>query len=217
MRIWLRAVPLLCVLLLFTAALRAQEAALPDAPSATRAMVNGRPYHQPTRRENFKAYEHEVIGPRPFLGAALRSGIEQGRTVPVGWGQDFPGYAQRYGSAYAETVIDSSVRFGLAAALHEDTRYLVCHHCTLGAKFENAVLAEVTNRHGADGRREFSVVPIVASFSGPLVSYASWYPAGYGAEDAAKHSALGLIFRISGHMVRETLFDRDRKSDKAQP
>lgn len=174
--------------------------------------MNGRPYSRPTRQQNFKAYEHEIIGPRVFLGAAMRSGIEQARTVPTGWGQDFPGYGQRYGSAYAEMVIDSSVRFGLAAALHEDTRYIICHKCSAGAKFKNAALAEVTNRHGVDGRREFSVVPIVANFSGPLVAYSAWYPPGYDAGMAAKHSSLGLMFRFGGHVVREFLFDRDPKA-----
>jgi hypothetical protein len=219
----LRAAVLLCFLaaLAAPAALQAQrgsrraDAGLPDAPSATLPMVNGRPYRQPTAKENLKAYEHELIGPRPFISAAIRAGIEQGRDVPTGWGQDFPGYAQRYGSAYAEFAIDSSVRFGLAAVLHEDTRYLICHHCSFGAKFDNAVLAEVTNRHGAEGKREFSVVPIIADFSGPLVAYSAWYPPGYGAGDAARHAFLGLAFHVVGHVVRETLFDRDTKAEKA--
>lgn len=196
---------------------QSKDAPLPDAPSATLPLpiVSGRIYRRPSREQDFKAYEHEVIGPRAFIGAGFRSGIEQLRTVPVGWGQDLPGYAQRYGSAYAEFTIDSSVRFGLAAVLHEDTRYLVCHRCSLGAKFKNAALAEVADRRGPEGRRVFSVVPIVASFSGPLVAYTAWYPPGYGPEDAAKHSALGLVFRFAGHMVRETLFDRDTKAEKA--
>ncbi|HEY0307105.1 MAG TPA: hypothetical protein VGB94_03035 [Acidobacteriaceae bacterium] len=191
--------------------LHAQSAPLPDAPSSTRPMVNGWPYSRPTRGQDFKAYQHEVLGPRAFIGAGFRSGIEQARPAPIGWGQDFPGYAQRYGSAYAEIAIDSSVRFGLAAALHEDTRYLICHDCSLGAKFKNAVLAEVTNRRGRAGHRVFSAVPIVASFSGPLVAYSAWYPPGYGVEDAAKHSALGLFVRVGGHILRETLFDSDDK------
>jgi len=199
---------------------RGQWKDLPDAPSANLAIVNGRPYRRPTRTQDFKAYQHEVIGPRAFISAGIRSGIEQGRTVPTGWGQDFPGYMQRYGSAYAESTINTSVRFGLAAALHEDTRYLICHKCSLSAKFRNAALAEVTDRRGEDGHRVFSVVPIIANFSGPLVAYAAWYPPGYEPADAAKHSSLGLIFRFAGHMVRETLLDRDTDAEKraaAQP
>ena len=201
----------LAVLLFGSLHLTAQTAKkpLPDAPSA---LVNGRLYHKPTRREDFLAYRHELIGPRPFISAAVRSGIEQIRTVPVGWGQDFPGYAQRYGSAYAESAIDSSVRFGLAAALHEDVRYLICHKCSAGEKFENAFLAEFTARHGEDGHRSFSPTPLVAGFSGPLVAYSAWYPPGYDVRDAAKHASLGFTFRIVGHLIREFFFDKDTKS-----
>ncbi len=202
-----------------TGAVAQAPAPLPDAPSSTvlrnRPMVNGVPYRKPTRREDFVAYRHELIGPRPFLSAAIRSGIEQARTVPVGWGQDFPGYAQRYGSAYAEFAIDSSVRFGLAGALHEDVRYLICHQCSAGEKVKNAVLAEFTARHGADGHRVISPTPIVAGFSGPLVAYSTWYPPQYGPGDAAGHAVFGFGFRIVGHVVREFLADRDTKGPTA--
>jgi hypothetical protein len=189
---------------------------LPEAPSAVMlpdpALVNGRVYHKPTRREDFKAYEHELIGPRPFISAAIRSAIEQIRPVPIGWGQDFPGYLQRYGSAYGEFGIDSSVRYGLAALFHEDVRYLICHKCSAGQKFENAFLAEMTARHGEGGHRTVSLTPVVAGFSGPLIAYSAWYPPGYDAGDAAKHAFFGFGFRIVGHIVREFFFDKDTKA-----
>ena len=188
---------------------------LPEAPSASMALVNGRPYRQPTARQNFIAYRQEMIGPRPFISAAVRSGIEQARTVPVGWGQDFPGYLQRYGSAYGEAAIDSSVRFAMGAALHEDVRYLLCHHCNFGGKLANAALAEVTARHGSDGHRTFSPTPIVSAFSGPMIAYAAWYPPGYTERQAAGHAFLGIGTRIVFRMVREYVFDRDTPAEKA--
>jgi len=207
-------------------------AALPDAPSAlmyssseastveppqavtpyaTRAMVNGRPYFQPTNHQQLKAYEHDlVLGPRPYIHAAIRATIEQVKTIPVGWGQDFPGFLQRYGSAFGEAGIDTSVRYGLAHVLHEDVRYLICHKCSVGEKFANAALYEVTARHGADGHRTFSMTPIVASFSGPMVAYAAWYPPGYDSKMAIKHVPFGIVTRFLFNSVREFLFDRDK-------
>jgi hypothetical protein len=184
---------------------------LPDAPQPVRpnyGLVNGRVYRRPTRREDLLAYRRELIGPRPFLSAAIRSAIEQSRPRPIGWGQDFPGYLQRYGSAYGEFAIDSSVRYGLASLSHEDVRYLVCHECSAGAKVKNAVLAEFTARHGEEGRRTFSPTPIIAGMSGPLIAYSAWYPPGYGPGDAAGHAAFGFGFRIAGHLLRELLADR---------
>jgi hypothetical protein len=170
-------------------------------------MVNGRPYRKPTRHDDFVAYRQELIGPRAFLTTGVRAGIEQLRTVPTGWGQDFPGYMQRYGSAYGEHAINTSVRFGLAGVLHEDVRYLVCHDCTAGQKIGNALLAEFTARRGEDGHRTFSVTPIVAGVSGPLVAYAAWFPPGYGTSQALQHASFGFGTRILFHMVREFVAD----------
>jgi hypothetical protein len=184
----------------------------PEAPDDT-TFVNGRIYHKPTRREDMRAYEHEMFGTRAFLGAGIRAGFEQIKPVPIGWGQDFPGYIQRYGSAFGEFDIDSSVRYALAGVLHEDVRYLICHKCSGGAKVKNAVLSEFTARHGEDGNRTFSLTPLAAEFSGPLVAYAAWYPPGYTEGDAARHAMFNLSFRIVGHIVREFFFDKDSKRD----
>jgi len=197
-----------------TPAPTAPAATFPDAPSAL-PLVNGRPYRKPTRREDFEAYRREMIGTRPFISAGIRGGIEQARDLPAAWGQDFPGYLQRFGSAWGEAAVDTSVRYGIASALHQDTRYLICHHCTLGAKFENAFLAEFTARQEKDGHRVLSPAPIVATFSGPLVAYNLWYPPGYTTEQALKHSTFGFSTRILFHFIREVAFDHDTPAEKA--
>jgi hypothetical protein len=195
------------------AAAQTTAAPLPEAPSPSHPT---QPYFQPTAADNFRAYRRELIGPRPFIHAGIRAGIEQIRTVPDGWGQDFPGFAQRYGSAYGEAAIDTTVRFSMGTALHEDVRYLVCHGCSFGQKLRNAALYEVSARHGADGHRVFSVTPIVSSFSGPMIAYAAWYPPGpnYNTQGALKHSLFGLGTRIIFHMVREYTGDRESAAQR---
>jgi hypothetical protein len=215
-----RCTALLVFIAAFSPLASAQTASLPNAPSVVEyrragTMADGQLYRKPTAREDLRAYEHDLIGPRAFIAAAIRSGIEQIRPVPIGWGQDFPGYAQRYGSAYGEEAIDSSVRFGLAGVLHEDVRYLLCHGCSAKAKIENAFLSEFTARHGEDGHRSISLTPVVADFSGPIVAYSAWYPPGYETGDAAKHATFIVGTRIAFHIVREFLADRHPKA--AQP
>jgi len=211
--------------------LRASVEALPDAPSAltsnalpdpkprgivakpyqTGPMVNGRPYHFPTPGEQAVALRHELIGARPLVHAAIRSGIQQGRGTPAGWGEDFPGYLQRFGSAYGEAAIDNTVRFGMGLALHEDDRYLVCHRCSAWDKIKNAALSQVTARKGADGHRVASPTPFVAALSGPLVAYSAWYPPGQGTPQMAlKHSVFGVVTRFGFATAREFLFDRGK-------
>jgi hypothetical protein len=188
----------------------------PQPPRSALPIVNGRPYRKPTAKDNLRYYEHSLFGPRAFVSAAIRSGIEQARDVPVEWGQDFPGYIQRYGSAYGEYAIDDTVRYGLSSALHEDLHYRICHLCSAGEKFENAFLSEVTARRGDDGHRVVSATPLIADFSGPAVAYAAWYPPEYTEGDAAKHAFLQIGIRFVVNVAREFLFDHDKtpKYDK---
>lgn len=173
-------------------------------------MVNGCLYEPPGNKVKFKSYLQDMIGVRPFASAIFRSGVEQYRERPTGWAQDGPGYAQRFGSAYGEAAIVTTTRYALAAALHEDARYLLCHHCSTREKLKNAILSEFTEHRGPEGRRVFSPTPIVANFSGPMVAYAAWYPPGYGMADAAKHSTLGFGTRIASRVMRELFLDRDK-------
>ena len=103
----------------------------------------------------------------------------------------------------------------MAAVLHEDVRYLICHHCKWSDKLENAALFEVTARHGSDGHRALSPTPIVASLSGPLVAYAAWYPPGYDSQMALKHVPVQVVTRFLFNVIREFAFDRDTASEKA--
>jgi hypothetical protein len=185
-------------------------------PYETTVIVNGRPYHFPTPHEQFHAYTHELLGARAFLRAGIRSGIEQGRDTPTGWGQDFPGYMQRFGSAFGEAAIHDTIRMGMSIALHEDGRYLVCHGCSVGDKFKNAALSEFTARHGADGHRVISPTPITASIAAPLIAYATWYPPGNTSRLALTHVVFSVSTRIMFNVMHEFLFDHKTEGEKAQ-
>lgn len=201
---------------------------LPEAPTPQRGgpkletyaptvMVNGNPYRFPTPKEQFQVYEHELLSTRSVFHAAIRAGFEQIKPTPAGWGQDFPGYMQRFGDAYGEAAISSTVRYGLSSTFHEDNRYLICHQCSAGAKLANAALAEFTARHGADGHRAFSPTPIAASLSGPLIGYAVWYPAGDNTSKLAlRHVVFNVSTRFAFNAAREFLFDRDSKRKGGQ-
>ena len=54
----------------------------------------------------------------------------QGRGKPEDWGQDWPGFGQRFGSASAVTAIDGNVRYGMEMLFKEDMRYIPCHGCS---------------------------------------------------------------------------------------
>ena len=104
-----------------------EEAARAAAPF----IVNGRPYLQPTLRNQFHDYLRDSYGPPAFARTTVRALYNQWQDGPSGWGQDFPGFMQRFGSNAAITAIGGNVRFGMGRLFHEDLRYIPCHGCSV--------------------------------------------------------------------------------------
>jgi hypothetical protein len=182
----------------------------------TVAIVNGRPYQPPTGRQQFRDYLKDSYGLPAMASSVVRSLFAQASQTPSGWGQDWPGYGQRFGSAVAVTAINGNVRYGLETIFHEDMRYIPCHGCSVRRKIGNALLAEITARHDKDGHRFFTVTPIVADFSGPLVAHSFWFPPGHGPVDGLVATRTVLATRVGGHLIREFILERRHKDPKLE-
>lgn len=219
----------LCTLLL------AQAKDLPQAPSTSRALlnrthegparstarvaiVNGRPYTQPDKRALVLDYMHDTYGLPGLARTTVRALYAEALGKPTGWGTDAPGFGQRFGSAAAVTAINGTVRFGFENVFHEDLRYIPCHGCRAGKKIENALLAEITARHGSDGHRSFSLTPTIADMSGPIITHTLWYPGkSSGPEEGAVVARTVFATRIGGHLFREFLWERLHKEKHPEP
>jgi hypothetical protein len=177
-------------------------------------IINGRPYVRPTAKQQFIAYLKDSYGLPAFAGAGVRSVYAQGVGKPDGWGQDWPGYGQRFGSALAVSAINGNVRYGMETLFREDMRYIPCHGCSVKKKVENALLAEITARHADDGHRYFTLTPTIADFSGPIIANTFWFPARYGPFDGVIASRLVFTTRIGGHLFREFVLERRHKDPK---
>jgi hypothetical protein len=177
----------------------ARKAALPS--------VNGRPYDQPSNKDQFHDYLRDSYGPIAFGQSVIRSLYSEARGKPSGWGQDFPGYTQRLGSAVAITAINGNVRYGMETVFHEDMNYIPCHGCSVKKKIGNAVLAEFTARHDVNGHRFFTLTPVISDFSGPIIANASWYP---NHDPFAGVVATRTVFatRVGAHLFQEFILER---------
>jgi hypothetical protein len=210
--------------------------ALPDAPGlkqrpvqtpeqmeaariAALGSINGRPYDQPSAKDQFRDYLRDSYGAPAFARSTVRALYNQALDGPSGWGQDFPGFMQRFGSNVAITAIDGNVRYGMEALFHEDLRYIPCHGCSVKRKLENALLSEVTARHDVDGHRFFTLTPAIADFSGPIIAHSVWYPEfnPFGGVVATRTVA---ATRIGQHLFTEFVLERrhkDRKIEDTEP
>jgi hypothetical protein len=192
--------------------------ATPLDPEALRVsklpLINGVPYDQPSTHDLALDYVRDTYGLPALARTSVRALYSEGRDKPSEWGQDFPGFAQRFGASAGITAINGNVRFGMEILFHEDLRYLPCHRCTVKHKIENSLLAEITARHGQDGHRFFTLTPTIADFSGPLIAHTVWYP-GFAEGPRAGVVAARTTFatRIGAHLFEEFVIDR-RKAKK---
>jgi hypothetical protein len=180
-------------------------------------MINGRPYQKPTQRELFRNYLSDSYGLPAFGRTMARTLYNEALDQPHAWGQDFPGFAQRFGSNAAISAINGNVRYGMEELFHEDLRYIPCHGCNVKHKIENALLAEITARHASDGHRFFTITPTIADFSGPLIARQLWYP------ESANSLIGGVVAtrtvfatRIGAHLFREFILERRHKDKPAE-
>jgi hypothetical protein len=204
-------------------ALRQRHPQTPEEKEAARVAalgnINGRPYDQPSAKDQFLDYLRDSYGPPAFVRSTARALYNQALDGPSGWGQDFPGFMQRFGSNVAITAIDGNVRYGMEAVFHEDLRYIPCHGCSVKRKLENALLSEVTARHDDDGHRFFTLTPAIADFSGPIIAHSLWYPDfnPFGGVVATRTVA---ATRVGQHLFTEFIWERrhkDRKIEDTEP
>jgi len=175
--------------------------------------INGRPYQRPTHKDQFYDYLRDSYGWPAFARSTARALYAEARDGPSGWGQDFPGFSQRFGSNVAITAIDGNVRYGMETLFHEDMRYIPCHGCSVKRKIGNALLAEVTARHDSDGHSFFTLTPAIADFSGPIIANTFWYP---------NHDPFGGVVgtrtvaaaRVGGHLFTEFIWERRHHDPK---
>ena len=184
-------------------------------PNPGAATVNGRQYVRPTAKEQFKDYLKDSYGWPALARNVARASFAQYRAKPESWGQDWPGFGQRFGNAAATNAIDGNVRYGLEMLLREDMRYIPCHGCSTRRKLTNALLAEITARHDRDGHRFFTLTPTIADMTGPILANAYWIP-NKTAIDGFRGSRLTFATRIAGHLFTEFVLEK-RHNDPLLP
>ncbi len=180
------------------------------------AIVNGRPYEQPTKKIIFDDYVSDSYGLPAVLRTTVRALYSEARDAPKGWGTDFPGFMQRFGANAGQTIISGNVRYAMELTFHEDLRYIACHGCSVKGKIENALLAEVTARHDSDGHRFFTLTPTVADFSGPIIAHSLWYPGGANPGAGAVSARLAFSTRVGSHLFREFVLERRHSGKTAE-
>jgi hypothetical protein len=99
-----------------------------------------------TQTQKLKLAWRSVIDPEVFIGTAFGAGINQATQTPVEWNQNFTGFMQRYGAAYAGAVVATGLEgVVFPAVFHQDPRYFKGTG-TKKARFKWAMMQVVAQR-----------------------------------------------------------------------
>ncbi|HUH62427.1 MAG TPA: hypothetical protein VLZ50_05490 [Terracidiphilus sp.] len=189
--------------------LSAQTSSLPDAPAARFAPSNpsaaGQAYTPPTQKQLFRDYLFGVAGPYPIFTASASAGIHMATDSPPEWGQGASAFGKRFASSIGIGTVETTTRFGLGAALKEDTLYYPCECKGVWPRVGHAIFSSFTARRGADGHRVFSIPALAAPYAGTITGTYAWYPSRFGIEDALRMGDNGFFSYVGGNIAIEFL------------
>jgi hypothetical protein len=189
--------------------LSAQSSPLPNVPNArfssTVPSTSQQPYSLPTRKELLHDYLFDLAGPYPIFTGAASAGFHMATDSPPEWGQGSSAFGKRFASSFGIGAVDTTKRYGLGAALQEDTLYYPCDCTGFFPRVRHAIVSSFTARDTADGSRVFSIPSLVAPYAGSFNATYGWYPSRYGAKYALRMGDSGLLAYVGGNIALEFL------------
>jgi hypothetical protein len=191
-------------------AMRSQSLSLPANPDSAETNANSAQmnftYVPPTQRTKVNNYIFDAFGPYPLVGAAFGAGLGQSSNSPPEWGQGGEGYGKRIGSDFAIAATGTTVRYGLAEALKEDTLYYRCACKGVFPRLTHAAFSTLTARRGEDGHRVFSIPALLAPYAASFTAVYGWYPNRFGAKDAFRIGNYSLLAYMGGNIGLEFIY-----------
>jgi hypothetical protein len=200
------------LVLLAAAAMQAQAQTLANVSDSSGTVAIAPPaqlyltYVRPTTKVKVRNYLFDAFGPYPIGASALVAGVDLADKTPPEWRQGAAGYGERFASNFAIGAVNTTTRYALAQAFHEDTLYYRCECQGLLPRFNHALISTLTGRHGADGHRAFSFAALVAPYAGNFTAIYGWYPSRYGAKDAFRMGNYSLLLYAASNQAIEFLY-----------
>src|SRR5271154_1437318 len=153
--------------------------------------------------QKFQLALRTSVDPFSFVAAGVVAGIEQGQDTYPGYGEGAPGYAKRFGAAYADGFIGNMIGGAILPSIfHQDPRYF---YKGTGSTSSRALYAisTVFRARGDDGHWEVNYSNLLGFLPAGAISNA-YYPAGdRGLQTTLDNSAIALGTSAFGALVEE--------------
>ena len=158
---------------------------------------------QLTTAEKFEYRIVQSFGLRNFIGAAIGASIGQADKSPKEWGQDVPGFAQRYASSFAGTFSRQAFAFTLETVLREDPRYFPL---SSGSAFKIRVLnatKQVVWTKNDDGSSGVAYARLISTFGAAEFTNV-WQPPSTSTQwSAVRRGCIGLAADFGYNFLQE--------------
>ena len=150
-----------------------------------------------------KSFLMHLFGPRGVIFAGISTAIQHARDVPAEWGSGLAGLGRRYASAFGQHMVNATVHFGVAKALHEDLRYYPSETPGFRPRVKHALVSTVyvrkTNREG----QTLAISRFSGAIAGGFVSK-TWQPARFHTFAGGMSSAgISLAVDAGANVLRE--------------
>jgi hypothetical protein len=165
------------------------------------------PNAQPlTRRQKFKLAVHVSVDPITFFKVGVASGIEQWQDDFSGYGQEFSGYAKRFGAGYGDSLSSTFLGAALFPSLfHQDPRYYYRGHGPVVVRALYAISTTVVCK-GDSGHWQPNFSNVLGNLGAAGIS-SLYYPASdqHSVQVTVDNTLLGVAEGAFGTLFQEFL------------
>jgi hypothetical protein len=168
--------------------------------------------HSLTGQERRRVYVRQTyLTGASYLKRLFAAGVDQARGVPYAWGGGWEGYGRRFGSRYAQFVIQNSFTSAGDAVLHYEPRYDLCECTGFWPRSRHAIMRNFLTYNETEADRRAQIPLYIAAFgAGALAS--EWKPPGQTAWRNGVYAAAGQAgYGAISNWLQEFALDIGRK------
>jgi len=130
-------------------------------------------------KQKFSLAWHSTYDPTTFLFTGIAAGMQQGLDAVPEWGQDWPGYGQRYGALFAGGVTNLFITGDiLPTILHQDPRYFYKGTGSWRSRALYAIATSTIITKGDNGHWQPSYSNVLGTFASSGITN-FYYPPAY--------------------------------------
>ncbi len=169
-------------------------------------------------KQKFSLAWKTFIDPTTPIAVASVAGVEQGLDTFPAWGQDWPGYGQRFGAAYADNFTNNMLTGAVfPTLLHQDPRYFYMgpHRGSKKRRFFYAISTPFICK-GDNGRWQPNYSAALGTFSAGAISNAYYPAAQRGAMLTIDNALINLAGGSIGALFQEFLIKKLTPAAKHQ-